>query len=146
MKKTENATGTISEEITEVIYYYRKILKITTSVDGVGGTIKGDETVYEGYDSTPKNIVIKPKKGYVIESITINGENIEVIDETGMILDNFIEMQEDKNIIVKFKQVVIDVPITDSNTTILIVAALILIFGIVFIIFHKKIFEIILKR
>lgn len=82
--------------------------KITTEVDGEGGSISGEgetpyETVINGENSI-KDIVCTPENGYRIESITVNGEPIEFTEnEDGTYtLDKFINMTEDKHIIVKY--------------------------------------------
>ena len=81
---------------------------ITTSVNGVGGTITGQndelvETVKYGEDST-KEIVVIPNKGYEILSIIVNGEKISFTpDENGAVtLEKFTNVTEDINIIAEF--------------------------------------------
>lgn len=109
-KLPENASGTLEDSVTEVTYYYKlKEYKITTEVDGVGGTITGEgqtpyETVLHGNNSV-KDIVITPNTGYEIESITINGvEQTLPTDLTEVYtLDKFENVTEDKHIVVKFK-------------------------------------------
>ena len=87
----------------------------TQQVDG--GTISGkDEQPYEevSYKHTStKDILIDPDDGYQITSIKINGEQIEFTpDENGnVLLDKFTDMQENKEVIVKFE------PIYESNFT-----------------------------
>ena len=109
-KLPENASGTLEDKVTEVTYYYRvKEHKITTEVDGVGGSISGEgqtpyETVLYNEDSV-KDIVVTPNSGYEIESITINGEEQQLPEDklSEYTLDKFINMTEDKHIVVKFK-------------------------------------------
>ncbi|MBS5863856.1 MAG: MucBP domain-containing protein [Clostridium sp.] len=81
---------------------------ITTSVNGVGGTITGQndelvETVKYGEDST-KEIMVIPNKGYEILSIIVNGEKISFTpDENGAVtLEKFTNVTEDINIIAEF--------------------------------------------
>ena len=81
---------------------------ITTSVNGVGGTITGQddelvETVKYGENST-KEIVITPDEGYEILSIIINDEKIEFTpDESGAVtLEKFTNVTENINIVAEF--------------------------------------------
>ena len=111
--------NTISAEIPEqqelTIENYKKEYKITTDVDGVGGTISGQgstadnpyEVVEDGEDST-KDIVITPDEGYKVLKITVNGENIEFVPEANgtVILNKFINMTSDKHVVVKFSNTV----------------------------------------
>ena len=109
-KYPSNANGTLEENVTEVIYYYKiKEHEITTEVDGIGGTISGEgetpyETVLHGEDSI-KDIVMIPNDGYQIVSITINGEEQKLPEDktAPYTLDKFINMTEDKHIVVKFE-------------------------------------------
>ena len=116
--------GSNKSELNDQNYYYRgqeddddfeKVYverenshKITTEVEGTGGTISGQgdnpyETVVHGENSI-KDIVCTPDYGYRIESITVNGEAIEFTEnEDGTYtLDKFINMTEDKHIIVRY--------------------------------------------
>ena len=109
-KLPENASGTLEDKVTEVIYYYRvKEHKITTEVDGVGGIISGQgetpyETVLHNEDSV-KDIIITPNEGYELESITINGKEQELPEDklAEYTLDKFTNMVEDKHIVVRFE-------------------------------------------
>ena len=85
--------------------------KITTKVDGFGGNISGkNEQPYEEviylHDST-KDIIATPSEGYKVQSITINGNPIDFIENSdGTVkLDKFYQMTEDKEIIVSFVKV-----------------------------------------
>ncbi len=115
----------MQDEIVEVVYWYEKEFKITTHVieheeidkqgnviKVKGGKISGEnETPYEkvirSNDST-KEIKITPDNGYKIKKVLINGKEIDVtnnIKEDGsLILDKFINMQEDKKIEVEFEK------------------------------------------
>ena len=107
--------NTISAEIPEqqelTVENYKEEYKITTEVDGDGGTISGQgstsdnpyEIVEDGENST-KDIVITPEPGYKILEITVNGEKIEFTPEEdgSVILDKFINMTSDKHVVVKF--------------------------------------------
>ncbi|MEE0127469.1 MAG: SdrD B-like domain-containing protein, partial [Clostridia bacterium] len=90
----------------------RKIqYNITTKVEGIGGNISGEgKTPYESVDkgeNSVKDLIITPNEGYIVERITVNGEPISFKEEANhtIILNKFINMQEDKEIIVKFKDV-----------------------------------------
>ena len=100
------------KEVTEdkhVVVEFKKIeYKITTEVEGDGGIISGEgeipyESVVHGENSV-KDIICTPEYGYKIESITVNGESIEFRpdEEDNYTLDKFINMTEDKHIIVKY--------------------------------------------
>ena len=99
----------VLEELAELkITNKKSVYKIKTRVEGEGGTISGqNEDVYEEVkykeDST-LDITAEPSDGYEIEYITVNGERINVVtDKDGnFTLDKFIEMTEDKEIVVKF--------------------------------------------
>ena len=111
--------NTISPEIPEqqvlTIENYKKEYKITTEVEGEGGSISGqgstEENPYEivkhGEDST-KEIVITPDAGYKVLKITVNGEEINFVPEEygSVILDKFTNMTSDKHVVVQFSNTV----------------------------------------
>ena len=111
--------NTISAEIPEqqnmVIENHKKEYKITTEVEGTGGSISGQgstgENPYEivkyGEDST-KDIVVTPEEGYKILKITVNGEEINFVPEEdgSVILDKFTNMTSDKHVVVQFSNTV----------------------------------------
>ena len=84
---------------------------IKTRVEGEGGHISGEgEEVYESVDKgqdSKKDIIATPDKGFRVDTITVNGERIEFQEETdhSVILDKFTNMQEDKEVVVTFKDV-----------------------------------------
>ena len=84
---------------------------INTKVEGVGGNISGEgEDVYESVDKgqdSKKDIIVTPNAGYRVDTITVNGEKITFSEEANhtVILNKFINMQEDKEVIVTFKDV-----------------------------------------
>ena len=84
---------------------------INTKVEGVGGNISGEgEDVYESVDKgqdSKKDIIVTPNAGYRVDTITVNGEKITFTEESNhtVILNKFINMQEDKEVIVTFKDV-----------------------------------------
>ena len=84
---------------------------INTKVEGTGGNISGEgEDVYESVDKgqdSKKDIVATPDKGFRVDTITVNGEPIQFTEEDNhsVILNKFINMQEDKEVVVTFKDV-----------------------------------------
>ena len=84
---------------------------ITTKVEGVGGNITGEgEAIYESVDKgedSKKDIIVSPNVGYRVASITVNGEPIEFTEEKNhtVILNKFINMQENKEVVVTFKKI-----------------------------------------
>ena len=123
----------------DIIYYYRRVVHIITKVIGGGGKITGDEEIYKGYDSTKDYIVITPDKDYVIDKLTVNGVEYEITDENGMIMDQFLNVQEDILVEVRFAKVV-KTPPSAANTILPIIALMILVLGTGLIVFQKKLF------
>ena len=125
VRSTQNIIGKVIEGTTEVIYYYnQRELKIITgvkkheeidetgmTVEVEGGTITGKdedpyETVIYGKNSV-KDIIAVPEEGYRVSKITINGIEIpftENEDKT-VTIDKFINMKEDKVVIVSFQKI-----------------------------------------
>ena len=111
--------NTISAEIPEqqelTVENYKKEYKITTEVEGSGGSISGQgstldnpyEIVNYGEDST-KDIIVTPEEGYKILKITVNGEEINFVPEEdgSVILDKFTNMTSDKHVVVQFSNTV----------------------------------------
>jgi hypothetical protein len=118
VKADGDTSGKLTKDDKEVIYYYKKVVYVTTKVNGDGGTITGDETVDYLGASTAEKIVIEADENHFISKITINGQEIDVVNDRKMILANFVNMTESKNIIVEFEPLLPDVPKT-SVTTIL---------------------------
>ena len=104
-KEPENKNHIYQDETQEIIYEYERLkFNIITKVEGGEGNIKGDETVFYGDNSTEGNIVIKPNEGYQVSHIIVNGEEKSIEEcKNGCILNNFIEVYEDKEIIVIFE-------------------------------------------
>ena len=103
VSKPESNVHIYKEKKQEFSYEYEKIkFKITTKVEGEGGTIEGDEIVKYGEDSSKDKIKIKAADGYEINKITINGESYEITDRNEIIMPYFKEVKEDKEIIVSF--------------------------------------------
>ena len=84
---------------------------ITTKVEGVGGNISGEgEAVYENVDkggTNTKDIVVSPNEGYRVDTIKVNGSPIAFTEEENhsVILSKFINMQENKEVVVTFKKI-----------------------------------------
>jgi len=131
VKEPENKTHTYEENTIEVIYEYRR-LKYNIDIEVIGGvgTVTGDETIYYGDDSKENNIVITPDEGYLIEKITINGEEIEITNEESMTLPNFKNVKNNIKIEVTFMEKPIPVPITGATTTLIIIAVFLALIGI----------------
>ena len=108
----ENQNGTYESPEVVVTYYYKvKHVQVTTRVDGEGGSISGQnqkpyEEVEYGEDST-KEIIATPEEGYKVSQITVNGEPIEFEEgpDHTVELDKFIDMTEDKEVVVTFEQI-----------------------------------------
>ena len=147
LTKPELETFTFKEEPQTVIYYYEKIkVHIKTEVNGEGGTITGEEDIEYGNDSTKDKIVIKPDDGYVLGEVIINGEKLELTekDKYGLVLENFHEMKEDMNIVVKFEKIVEEEnPNTGAFISIVIILAIPISLGVLtYLKKHKKILKI----
>ena len=100
------------QEISEVkgieITTNKERYNITTSVNGVGGTITGQdqeifETIVHGENAT-KTITVTPNEGYEILAIKVNGEKIPfTTDENGIAtIEPMQNITENKNIVAEF--------------------------------------------
>ena len=119
------------EQPQEFNYEYEKIkFKITTKVDGDGGTIEGDETVKYRENSTVDKIKIKAKEGYEINKITINGKDFEITDNEKITIPYFKKVTENKEIIVSFNKKIIN-PKTLDNIYKYIICLIVSIVGII---------------
>ena len=84
---------------------------INTKVEGIGGNISGEgQDIYKSVDKgqdSKKDIIVSPNVGYRVNTITVNGEPIEFTEEENhiVILNKFINMQENKEVIVTFKKI-----------------------------------------
>ena len=84
---------------------------ITTQVNGIGGTISGQDLDYYervAYkDSSQKDIIITPNEGYKISKITINGVEQQLPEDVTheYTLNKFSDIIEDKNVIVEFEKI-----------------------------------------
>ena len=116
-----------------VFAYQKKNVKVETITHGIGGKIQGDETVSYGEDSTKDHIVIEAEDGYQIESILINGEEIELKGvETKKVLENFKKMKEDKIVEVTFKKLYMEIEVPNtalSKSRLLTIIGLLCILG-----------------
>ena len=127
----------------EVVYEYEHLqYDINVTTDTVDkGEVSGTEKVYYGEDSTENYIVITANEGYEIETIVVDGIEIEITDKNKMILDNFKDVHEEHNVNVTFTEVEIPVPITGKSNYLWIVALIIVsIIGVITIpsLFLKK--------
>lgn len=138
--KPQTEEYTFTEEPQEVIYEYeKKKIRITTIVDGIGGSITGDEEIDYGNDSTKDKIVITPDEGYILGAVFINGEEIEITEKERMelVLNNFENMTEDIVIQVTFIKNAVENPETGSFANALkLVFVLSLL--VMFYLFNKK--------
>ena len=107
------------------IYYKKNYYDITTEIEGKGGSISGQgeqpyETVLAKYDST-KDIIITPDKGYTVEKITINGDEVQYSKNTdGTVkLSTFKNIMEDKHIIASFRKIFTIIKQGEEETTLL---------------------------
>ena len=102
--KPDSETFEFEEEDQLITYGYEHIkFEIKGKVLGVGGRIRGDEDVYWGDDSTEGNIIVEADEGYIIEAILVNGERMDIEPgQVTLILSNFKEVLENKNIEVVF--------------------------------------------
>ena len=131
VSKPESNVHIYKEKKQEFSYEYEKIkFKITTKVEGEGGTIEGDEIVKYGEDSSKDKIKIKAADGYEINKITINGESYEITDRNEIIMPYFKEVKEDKEVIVSFVKK-IENPKTIDNIMSYIGYALLSIIGLI---------------
>ena len=131
VSKPESNVHISKEKKQEFSYEYEKIkFKITTKVEGEGGTIEGNEIVKYGEDSSKDKIKIKAADGYEINKITINGESYEITDRNEIIMPYFKEVKEDKEVIVSFVKK-IENPKTIDNIMSYIGYALLSIIGLI---------------
>jgi len=143
VSEKQSMTHTYTEGITEVVYEYIHLqyeINVTNNTIDKG-TVTGTEKVYYGEDSVENNIVITANDGYEIETIIVDGVEIEITDKQEMILDNFTDVRENHKIDVTFTEMEIPVPITGkSNYTWigLLITAIIVGFIIVPTVFLKK--------
>ena len=116
-QETDEITRLNSIASPEIIEEYvnagikKKEFKVTTEVEGEGGSISGqDENPYEvveyAEDST-KDIIATPEYGYKVSSIEVNGEQIEFTEKEDhtVELSKFIHMLEDKHVVVRFERI-----------------------------------------
>lgn len=139
-KEPESKNHIYQDEPQEIIYEYERLkFNIVTKVDGGEGIIGGDEVVFFGDDSTEGNIIIKPSKGYEVSRIIVNGEEKNIDQcKKGCVLNNFIEVYEDKEIIVMFEKIP-DNPETSSSIKKITILLGLAIISIVSITLLKKI-------
>ncbi len=111
------------EETQEVTYEYKHLqyeINVNNKTEDKG-TVTGSEKVYYGEDSK-EEIVITANEGYEIETIVVDGVEIEITDKDKMVLDGFKDVQENHTIDVTFTEMEIEVPITGKSNYIWIIA------------------------
>ena len=139
IESTGDVSGQLTKEDKEIIYYYQRVVYVTTEVSGSGGSITGDETINYLGSSTEDNIVIEADDNHYISKITVNGEEINVVDDKKMILSNFVNMIENKHIVVEFEPLV-PVPKTSVTTILPMIGIALLAIGGLFVyrVYQKK--------
>ncbi len=87
-----------------------KEYKLNTQVNGVGGTISGQdeevyETIKENGEST-KQIIVTPDEKYKVSSIKVNGKDIsfDTQNDGTVVLSKFVNVKTDINIVVTFEK------------------------------------------
>ena len=126
----------------ELEYRYSRIkinIKVTSNT---GGVVEGAEEVYYGEDSTEGKIKITADEGYIISSISINGEELEIPkDRKTLTLSKFINVKEEKDIKVVFNKVEV-VNVKPTGVTLLstiIVSLLVISIGLAFMIKFRQV-------
>ena len=111
-RENEYYTNSIEYSLNDIVLTNNiKTFDIKTKVNGIGGTISGQDFEYYervAYkDSTQKDIVITPNTGYKISKITVNGIEQELPEDvtTRYIMNRFNEVTENKDIIVEFEKI-----------------------------------------
>lgn len=93
----------------KVTVYGNKLINITTSVDGLGGSISdGYTNVVEGLE---KEITITPNEGYKIKSVSVNGEEVGYENNKLTVTAE----KENIDVIVKFEAIVYDLNISGTE-------------------------------
>ena len=130
----ENNVHIFSDNTQEVVYEYERITYniLVTVSGGVGSAAGSEEVLYEN-DSKEGYITIKPSEGYVIDKVLVDGEEIDITDNKGMILNNFKKVNKNHKIEVLFTEEEIPVPITGISKKIIVIALIILSIGIMYL-------------
>ena len=140
-EKPSTEVYTYTEEEQVVIYIYEKI-KVKVEIESNdGGKIEGYEEVYYGEDSSVNKIKIIADPGYVIDTIKVNGEIIEIPkNSSSLVLSNFIQMKENKKIEVSFQKIedIIVSPKTSNNLNYILIS-MICILGFTIIYSYKSV-------
>lgn len=103
VEKPNTEVYEITDEEQTIKYLYKRYVYNISTTSSKGGTIKGNEAVKHGENSTPNNIVIEADSGYCINTIKVNNKNIKVTSCEKQILDNFKNITENKLIEVTFR-------------------------------------------
>ena len=111
-RENEYYTNSIEYSLNDIVLTNNiKTYDIKTKVNGIGGTISGqDLNYYERVaykDSTQKDIIITPNIGYKISKIIVNGIEQELPEDvtSKYIMDKFTEVVENIDIIVEFEKI-----------------------------------------
>ena len=68
----------------------------------------------------------------------INNEEIEIADDYRVVLEHFVNMEENKHITVEFQSLTSNVPKTDMNSFARIIGMIMLVIGIAFVFLSRK--------
>ena len=115
----------IKDEITEIIYRYKKKVFNIEVEAGSGGKATGAGSVKYGEDSS--DIIINADDGYCIDKITVDGKDIPVVNCKNQTIDKFTNVKENHKIKVTFKKQQVNNPLTSS---LIKIATLIILIGL----------------
>ena len=140
VKEPEVNTITFKEDTQELVYEYERLkFKIEVKVVAGEGTITGAEEVFYG-DNEKSNVVITPGEEYEVNSVKVNGKELNTLNIEGMTLNKFENIKENIKVEVSFTHKSQDIPITGkTRNTILYVGSILFILAFsIFIIFDLK--------
>ena len=140
VKEPEVNTITFKEDTQELVYEYERLkFKIEVEVVAGEGTITGAEEVFYG-DNEKSNVVITPGEEYEVNSVKVNGKELNTLNIEGMTLNKFENIKENIKVEVSFTHKSQDIPITGkTRNTILYVGSILFILAFsIFIIFDLK--------
>lgn len=121
----QSQSHTYKEETQEVIYEYKHLeyeIKVNNKTEEKG-IVTGSSKVYYGEDSK-EDIIITANEGYEIETVVVDGIEIDITDKNRMVLKGFKEVLEDHTIDVTFTEMEIEVPITGKSSYVWIITLL----------------------
>ncbi len=140
VKEPEVNTITFKEDTQELVYEYERLkYKIEVEVVAGEGTITGAEEVFYG-DNEKSNVVITPGEEYEVNSVKVNGKELNTLNIEGMTLNKFENIKENIKVEVSFTHKSQDIPITGkTRNTLLYVGSILFILAFsIFIIFDLK--------